>query len=195
MSLSVLAQQRKGDKSNTVTTIDIGSERISYSNLLITGYGSIPVRHFMENLSPHLSDFFKKLQINSQYHFVGSQKENLDINLRNAQQKHQPDAVLMFYELPDDLDTLSVKVHREILYKLLVSPYRRQRRAKVRQSNVDKTIQMALWQPSGNKIIWQGELNINGNPAQSRFYQETCKLVTDELLRHGLTTDTGVINE
>lgn len=173
-------------QKNSITTTEVSQDRKGYANLLITGYGSIPVRHFMDQLFPHLKDFFGALQIKSQYQYIG--KENLDDNLHVVQQKHQPEAILIFYELPDAPDTLSVKKNREIVYQLLVSPYRRQRRGKVRKVRVDKTIQVAMWEVAGNRIIWQGELNIYGNPALERFYQETSKLITDELLRHGLAT-------
>lgn len=187
-ALPAMAQKKKRVR-NTLTTVSVSTDRKPYANILISGFGSTPVRHFMENLSPLLTHYFDSLRIQTQYTFMGYRKELAERHLETALQKHQPDALLMFYETPDQLDTITVKYRRNSPFgplTLLTTARPNEQYAPMGSVNMEKKLHIVLWEPATNKVVWRGLLQVAGYPGKDKFFIETCKLVTDEFLRHAL---------
>lgn len=183
LSLDSVSQTKH--EPNDVITLEVDTMRNSYRKLLIAGFGTIPIRHFMENLSPQLINHYNKQQISGTYEFIGSKGATFHDNLNAAIQKHQPDVALIIYEYPEGPDTLVIKKQRQAGY-LLISPARRQKVINPRNTKLKETLQAVLWEPATNKIIWRGELYISGNVALDNFFLMIAGLLTDELNRHNL---------
>lgn len=181
--------QKKKRVANSLTTVSVSPDRTPYSQVLIGGFGSAPVRHFLEQLSPHLAKYFDSLHIRSGYTYIGNREELADQHLQTALQKHRPDALLMFYEMPNQLDTLTPKYrHNSVFppFMLITTARPNERYAPVGPVNMDKALQVVLWEPANNRVVWRGVLHVAGHPQKEKFFVQACKLVTDEFARHAL---------
>jgi hypothetical protein len=176
-------------KDNDILTYETGDTGRSYKKLLITGFGTIPVRHFMENLSGLLIKHYNGRSVTGAYEYIGNKMAAFNQNVQVAVSKHQPDIALCIYEVPDNPDTLAMAGRsREYLRWLMYPGVKYQKAVHARKQKFKQNLQAVLWEPAENKIIWRGEIFVSGNAAWDLTFERISGLITGELARLNILT-------
>lgn len=192
-SLQAAAQSsREGRNPDVVTTIEVDTTAgIACQKLLIVGIGRTFNHHFLDKLSPLLTEFYDSMNISVKYEFIGKYAEFINRDFNAAMRKHKPDAALFIYELPDGPDTFVVKRHWELLYETLIDSPNRHTLVRPLNKTFRKSLEAVLWVPAGGRVLWRGELYLSGNPVKDGFYQKYSRLLTDAINRHQLLLPNG----
>lgn len=171
-------------KDNDILTYETGDTGKPYKKLLITGFGTIPVRHFMENLSGLLIKHYGGRSVNGAYEYIGNKMTAFNQNVQAAVNKHQPDIALCIYEAPDDPDTLAMAGRSREYWRWLMYPgVKYQKAVHARKQKFTQNLQAVLWEPAENKIIWRGEIFVSGNAARDQTFEKIFWLIAGEWTR------------
>ena len=171
-------------KDNDILTYETGDTGKPYKKLLITGFGTIPVRHFMENLSGLLIKHYGGRSVNGAYEYIGNKMTAFNQNFQAAVNKHQPDIALCIYEAPDDPDTLAMAGRSREYWRWLMYPgVKYQKAVHARKQKFTQNLQAVLWEPAENKIIWRGEIFVSGNAARDQTFEKIFWLIAGEWTR------------
>ncbi|WP_120514205.1 hypothetical protein [Chitinophaga barathri] len=188
------AQKTTAHADNDVVTYESTDAGKPYKKLLIAGFGTIPVRHFLDNLSGLLINHYTGKAVPGTYEYVGNKLAVFNNNLQAAIHKHQPDIALVIFELPEDPDTLTMKKNRDYMRWLLYPGVKYQRAVNSRRQVFSENLQAVLWEPGGDKVIWRGEIFVSGDAAKSKTFETISAKLIDEWLRLGILAGPPAVN-